>query len=49
VIMRDRLVSEGVNTGVERRRILGSVVKIEGQTGADEDSDTIVHHVPFTM
>jgi len=36
----NRLVSEGVSSGVEKRRILGSVV--QGQTGAEEDCDTLV-------
>jgi len=37
MITKNRLVSEGVSSGVETRRILGSVVKRQRQTGADED------------
>jgi len=37
----NRLVSEGVSSGVETRRILGSVVHRQGQTGADEDCDSL--------
>jgi len=37
LITKNRLVSERVSSGVETRRILGSVVKTQGQTGADED------------
>jgi len=35
LITKNRLVSERVSSGVETRRILGSVVKTQGQTGAD--------------
>ncbi|KAG1955358.1 ribonuclease inhibitor-like [Pimephales promelas] len=36
---KNRLVSEGVSSGVETRRILGSVVNRQRQTDADEDCE----------